>query len=59
MTHAGERTAQVIIAQKNSARTGKMKGAQTFANYVKQDISEYAGNPLIELPPHIVGGGGY
>jgi len=29
-----------------------MKGAQTFANYVKQDIREYAGNPLIEaLPP--------
>ncbi|HGM5549885.1 ATP-binding protein [Pseudomonas koreensis] len=29
-----------------------MKGAQTFANYVRQDISEYAGNPLIEaLPP--------
>jgi hypothetical protein len=29
-----------------------MKGAQTFANYTKQDIREYAGNPLIEaLPP--------
>ncbi|MBD1553156.1 ATP-binding protein [Pseudomonas typographi] len=29
-----------------------MKGAQTFASYTKQAISEYAGNPLIEaLPP--------
>jgi ABC-type dipeptide/oligopeptide/nickel transport system ATPase component len=29
-----------------------MKGAQIFASYAKQPISEYAGNPLIEaLPP--------
>ena len=29
-----------------------MKGAQTFASYTKQPITEYAGNPLIEaLPP--------
>lgn len=29
-----------------------MKGAQIFASYTKQAITEYAGNPLIEaLPP--------
>lgn len=32
-----------------------MKGARIFASYTKQAISEYAGNPLIEALPPILG----